>query len=460
MERGMDILIVEDSKTQALRLRFALEGRGYMVHHAINGRKALESMRERAPALVISDVVMPEMDGFQLCETAKSDPALASIPIILLTSLSDPTDVIQALQAGADNFITKPYKDETLFGRIDYTLANLALRSGVAREDSGSRIRIAFGGRHYDIDASRIQIVDLLLSIYESAIQKNQELHEANRRIGEALADIKALQANHLRLLETNRDSLLVVDDAKTIHFANPAAKAMFGDNEGLLDQIVPLLPTTPGEAKEMSLPASGGIHLDVDVRVERTDWNGKAMALIVLRDITESVRMRRELQQLSLTDELTGLYNRRGFSLLADRVVEDSRLGGQKLFVIFADLDYMKRINDTWGHKEGDHALKDTAAILTQCFRKEDIIARMGGDEFCVLGVLGDEPDAEDLVLRLEDAIAGFNSLGSRVYRIAMSAGACTFDPAGDESFDEILDQADAHMYAIKKEHHAGWRD
>ena len=109
----MDILIVEDSPTQARRLQYILEQQGYQVAHAANGRLALDAARQRKPALVISDVVMPEMDGYEVCRQLKADASLGDVPVILVTTLSDPGDVIRGLECGADNFILKPYDEHS-----------------------------------------------------------------------------------------------------------------------------------------------------------------------------------------------------------------------------------------------------------------------------------------------------------------------------------------------------------
>lgn len=454
MEGMNDILIVEDSKTQALKLRRTLESRGYSVRHAPDGRVALGVMRDSLPALVISDVMMPEMDGFEFCEAVKTEPALAKVPVILVTTLSDPTDVIQALQSGADNFLTKPYKDEILFDRIDYTLKNLEIRN--KRSPGDTFVDVLFDGKLYSLNSSRIQMVDLLLSTYESAIQKNQELFDANRKIGDALSSIKILQSNYLKLLETNRDAILVIDEEGLVRFANAAAKTMFGDSDDKLKELARHIPRTPGAAQELELQCCEGLSIHVDARIESTDWDGKPMALAVLRDITDSVRMRKELQQLSLTDELTGLYNRRGFALLAERAASRAGKNGERLFVMFSDLDFMKHINDTWGHKEGDRALMDTASILRRSFRDEDILARMGGDEFAAFGILPAPVEVETLIKRVQDQVTTFNSLKSREYPLALSVGACIFDPATGETFTMVLERADTMMYEIKKARHA----
>src|SRR5439155_1179846 len=124
---GVGILVVEDSPTQAEELQYILEQNGYQVSRATNGKKALEAMNKRKPTIVVSDIMMPEMDGYQLCRRIKEDNNFKDVPVILLTSLSDPVDVIKGLECGADNFITKPYDENYLLSRIQYILINRKL---------------------------------------------------------------------------------------------------------------------------------------------------------------------------------------------------------------------------------------------------------------------------------------------------------------------------------------------
>ena len=157
----VNILIVEDSPTQTKLLRLILEENGYLVDSTINGVQALESVRRKKPDLIITDIVMPEMDGFALCKALKSDFNFKLIPVMLLTSLSDPQDVIKGLQAGADNFLTKPYEDSFLISCIKNIFANQELRKN---QTSDSEIEIIFAGQKYFINSDRMQIIDLLLS--------------------------------------------------------------------------------------------------------------------------------------------------------------------------------------------------------------------------------------------------------------------------------------------------------
>ena len=127
-DKKVEILIVEDSATQREQLQHLLEEHDYAVVAAINGKEALAAAQCRRPTLIISDIIMPELDGYGLCKAVKSDDKLKDIPVILLTTLADPRDILKGLECGADNFIRKPYEEKYLLSRIDYMLMNLELR--------------------------------------------------------------------------------------------------------------------------------------------------------------------------------------------------------------------------------------------------------------------------------------------------------------------------------------------
>ena len=173
----LEILIAEDSPTQAEQLKYILEKHNFNVTAMRNGRDAFEAMLVRKPTLVITDVNMPEMGGYELCRRIRADAELANIPVILLTSLADPEDVFKGLECGADNFITKPYDENNLLARIHHLLANLHLRS---HEKMQMSMEVFLAGQKHIITSSRAQILNLLLSTYEAAVQKNRELAKAH----------------------------------------------------------------------------------------------------------------------------------------------------------------------------------------------------------------------------------------------------------------------------------------
>jgi DNA-binding response OmpR family regulator len=170
------ILIVEDSPTQAEELKHLLERNNYEVEVAINGLEALNVLEGMKPLVVISDIVMPVMDGYELCRRIKDTENIRDISVILLTSLSEPEDVIESLACGADYFLTKPYDERGLLTRIQYIIANRDLESATQTKVG---IEIIFGNQRYYINSDRLQILNLLLSTYETAVQKKRELTRA-----------------------------------------------------------------------------------------------------------------------------------------------------------------------------------------------------------------------------------------------------------------------------------------
>ena len=199
----IEILIVEDSPTQAERLRRLIQSMRYKARVAGNGRLALEAIRERKPHLVLSDIVMPEMDGYTLCRAIKTDPDLRDIPVILVTSLMDPKDIIRGIECGSDNFIRKPYAEDYLLNRIGHMLMNQKLRKNQNMEVG---IALYLGDQKHFINAERQQILDLLISTYEQAVQVNSELQARERQV----IELNMRLAHHAGELETiNREIAL-----------------------------------------------------------------------------------------------------------------------------------------------------------------------------------------------------------------------------------------------------------
>lgn len=194
---GTEILVVEDSATQALTLAHVLRAAGYAVEVAGDGKQALRSIASRRPALVVSDIVMPHMDGYEMCRRIKADPGTRDIPVLLLTSLSDPRDVLRGLEAGADSFATKPYDEGRLLGRIRNMLVNRE-RWKAGAPERGAAVMI--DGTEHRVSAGAHQILEFLLYTYEDAVAKNldligarDELARSNRELERKAAELAAI---------------------------------------------------------------------------------------------------------------------------------------------------------------------------------------------------------------------------------------------------------------------------
>ena len=169
-----------------------------------------------------------------------------------------------------------------------------------------------------------------------------------------------------------------------------------------------------------------------------------------VIRNAVERHRTRQRLEQLALLDDLTGLYNRRGFYSLARQHLKLSQREGRSLLLIFADVDKLKQINDEFGHQEGDRALQAAATILANTFRASDVTSRIGGDEFVVLAIDVTESAVKHIISRLEENIARYNA-SHGLYRLTMSWGVASFDPKRAISLEELIAKADEDLYKDK---------
>lgn len=177
---GISVLVVEDSKTQALQLAAALEDQQLKVTLVGNGLEGLRQMEKELPDIVIADIEMPVMNGYTFCRSVKSDVKLKSTPVILLTNLSDASDVIKGIECGADSFMTKPHDIALLLRNIFDLLANKKMRAENREQQS---LELSFGGKYHVLQANQAQLVELLLSTYASAIKKNLELELSYRQL-------------------------------------------------------------------------------------------------------------------------------------------------------------------------------------------------------------------------------------------------------------------------------------
>ncbi len=254
-------------------------------------------------------------------------------------------------------------------------------------------------------------------------------------------------------LIENLADGIIILDEKGSVQYMNPTAEHLFKYKaDSLTGQIQNDLLRLKDKKAEIEITRPGGEKIIIETRSIARHWKNKTLFFISLRDATHTVVLREKLKHYSFYDELTDLYNRRGFFDMLERQIKLSNRKGIKFFLLFADFDGLKAINDTWGHVTGDKALQEFAAILRNCFRESDIIARIGGDEFSVFPIDADHKMCAILLKRIDRAIEASNNKHEGPYRLAASMGTAFYDPAHPCSTDELLGRADAEMYKIKK--------
>ena len=275
------------------------------------------------------------------------------------------------------------------------------------------------------------------------------------------------------QIFNTAADGMCVIDKSFRILRVNKTFLAMFDKSK---EDVVgrscyEIFPDTHCNTPDCPLAKiSGGTDRLIQYESEQKREDGTSLYLLVtatayrgadgellgivedFKDISERKRMEEELRSLSLRDELTGLYNRRGFMTLADRELKMADRLKRGIFMLYADLDGLKTINDTLGHKVGDMAIREAATVLKETFRGSDIIGRIGGDEFVILpiGIAGD--NLEVITSRLQKIIDKKNGKISRSYKLSLSIGVAYYDPENPVTMDELLIKADAMMYEHKR--------
>ncbi len=256
-EQRLNVLVVEDDSIQAMKLEALLQTLGCTVRLATNGKEALADMRKIRPAIVISDVLMPEMDGYEMCKRIRSDEDFKGVGVILLTCLSEPHDVIRGLVAGADNFLPKPYESTMLLQMVK------EMHEGTSGQGKDNP-RINFHGKSYQVSATRAQLLNFFLSLYEDTLRKNEQLARAQkelqyvnenlaRLVNERTADLsqevesrkKAEEESRERaqMLDRAQEAILVMDLDGVVKYSNRSAKTLYGWSEPeMKGRQIPLL--------------------------------------------------------------------------------------------------------------------------------------------------------------------------------------------------------------------------
>jgi len=306
------------------------------------------------------------------------------------------------------------------------------------------------------------ELVDLRQRITE------MEKSETERKLSEEA--LRESEEKYRSLVESTEDSIYLVDRNYRYLFINKKhiSRMGFSGNEYLykaysefhspdetkwfIEKANKVFNTGESVRYEYKSLRDGKYFLQTFSPVKKAD--GKIVAVTVIsKEITEYKILEEKLHSLSLTDELTGIYNRRGFFTLVEQVLKLSKRQKKGLFMLYADIDNLKKINDTFGHKEGDLALIEIADILKKSYRDSDIAARIGGDEFVVIpiGTTGD--NIELITSRLQKAIEIHNSKGNRKYNLSVSIGVTYYDPEYPCSIDELLLKVDKLMYEQKRQ-------
>ena len=332
-EREFKVLIVEDSPTQAEQLKYILEEKGYAVMVAANGKEGLEVAKKFKPTIIISDIVMPVMDGYELAQKIKTDKELHNTPIILITALTDRKDASRKASVVADGYFTKPYDDKYLLSKIE-ALLTFSMQS---EEMDAKILEVKFAGDRYVITAGRRQILNFLLSTYENAVQQNSDLilmhrelqllnEQLEERVAERTKQLQASEANFRALADNANDGIVIrVGINGDVVYANRKYAEMRGYS---IDELLKTSITdtvTPDkfpfiikiyrqliEGKyfptqyESAILRKDGSVIPTEVTFAKTIWHKQPAALVIVRDITERKKQEEEFAKASKLESLS----------------------------------------------------------------------------------------------------------------------------------------------------------
>jgi len=439
------VLVVDDVEVNVRLLEAKLSSEYFTVLTASGGREALALAQSEHPDIVLLDVMMPEMDGFEVCRQLKGDPHTADIPVVMVTALSEIADRVRGLQAGADDFLTKPVNDVALFARVR-SLVRLK------RMTEEWRLREEVYGRFDNVISESRRAEDLTparVLLWEESGFAGERLSEMLQTVASAV--LRPNSAEQLREMADHTIDLVILSLAGKQDALRLVAQLRANE----ASRLVPILLVADGEdlprlAKGLDLGANDYIVRPLD----RNELTARARTQIRRKRLQDRLQdnYQRSLA-LALTDSLTGLYNRRYLMAHLDGLMARAADGAQGPAVLMLDIDYFKRVNDGHGHAAGDAVLREVASRVARHVRGFDLVARYGGEEFVVVMPETQLAVAAMVAERLRNVIASKPiALGEGVdeLNLTISVGIAVTREGGD-SATAVLQRADKALYEAK---------
>ena len=442
------VLVVDDIPTNVKLLEARLAAEYFEVTPAYSGAEALSICEQGHVDIVLLDVMMPEMDGFEVCRRLKADPRTHHIPVVMITALDQISDRVKGLEAGADDFLNKPVDDTQLMARVKSLVRLKVLTDELrARAVTGQQIAIEDSARVMDsinTDGGNILLVDTDSRQAQRIAAYLEPLHRVTILTEPADLAFAASEGNYeLALVSSSlgeHDPLRVCSQLRTLEQS----------------RLIPIiLIAEQAEREKVVRGLDLGVNDFILRPVERNELAARVKTQIKRHryaiELRESVS---STMQLAVVDELTGLYNRRYFDRHLSLMFTKAQQQGRHMAVMMLDLDFFKSVNDTHGHGAGDEVLKEFALRLQRNIRGVDLACRYGGEEFVVLMPDTDLSLGGSVAERVRAAVADreFDLDGGTELALTVSAGIAAIENV-DASPEALLRRADTALYKAKND-------
>jgi two-component system cell cycle response regulator len=443
------VLVVDDVPANVKLLEARLSAEYFDVTTAYSGEQALATCERAECDIVLLDVMMPDMDGFEVCRKLKTNPATHHIPVVMVTALDQPSDRVRGLEAGADDFLTKPVTDVALVSRVrslarlKMVTDELRMRALTSKEigiQSPEREAVTETGR-----GGRVLIVDDRKSSYERIVATLAVEHAVDVEADPSEALFRAAEGNYDLLIVSlglqNFDGLRLCSQLRSLDRT----------------RSVPILAMAEADNNQRLVR---GLEIGINdylIRpIDKNEMLARVRTQIKKKRYTERLRDNVQLSiEMAITDALTGLFNRRYMETHLSTLVEQAAARGKPIAVLIVDIDYFKAINDGHGHDAGDDVLREFALRIRKSIRNIDLACRYGGEEFVIVMPETDMAVATMVAERLRRRIATEPFAiqeASRNLDVTISIGIAALDGAADTAA-AILKRADTALYRAKRE-------
>ncbi|MGE3831633.1 MAG: PleD family two-component system response regulator [Parvibaculaceae bacterium] len=441
------VLVVDDILANVRLLEAKLSAEYFDVVTAMNGLDALDSIQRTRPDIVLLDVMMPGIDGIEVCRRIKGNAQTQHIPVVMVTALDQPEDRVKGLEAGADDFLTKPVNDLALFCRVK-SLVRLKMLTDELRARSPTGDQIKMVSRHefeVDMKPGKVLVIDNRPVASERTRSALVPRHEVTVMDDAMAAVMHAAESKYeliiVNLDMENVDGLRLCSQLKSLERTR---------------QTPILIIVDPDDHQRLLRALDMGVNDYLIRPIDKQELLARVNTQVRRCRYTDQLRSHVQASmELAVTDSLTGLYNRRYMESQTAALVEHAINRGKMLAMMALDVDYFKAVNDTHGHDVGDRVLQEIAARLRQSIRNVDMVCRIGGEEFVVVLPNTDAAVAAKIAERVRQSIAGkpFNvGAKSGPLNVTISIGLSVIEAASD-AMEDILKRADEALYKAKRD-------